>query len=134
MARQNTPDIMADLMLSTKPSSNKTIEQYNEGLASDLKGSREQKPENKQTIELSNNKAIKQEINAEVGLKEKVTFNLSQSTILKLEDVWIQLKRQLKGSQRVTKTAIVEMALEICIEELAKKETESAMYKAFSKL
>ena len=56
-----------------------------------------------------------------IYLKEKATFNLSQSTLTKLEDAWIQLKRQLKGEQRITKTAIVEMALEICIKELTQR-------------
>ena len=50
-----------------------------------------------------------------IEMKEKATFNLSSSTLEKLEDAWIKLKRQFKGEQRVTKTAIVEMALEICI-------------------
>ena len=59
-------------------------------------------------------------------MKKKVTFNISESTLLKLEDAWIHIRRQLK--KRVTKTAVVEMALEICIEDLNKRGEQSALY------
>jgi hypothetical protein len=132
MARQPTPmDIMGDLMQSSEPASNKAIEQHRNNDCEQAKVEPpEAKQENHKTIKLSKNKAIKQDNGMEIlELKEKATFNLSQSTLLKLEDAWIQLKRQLKGEQRITKTAIVEMALEICIKELAQKETESSLYR-----
>jgi hypothetical protein len=62
-------------------------------------------------------------------MKEKATFNLSLSTLETLETAWIKLKRQFKGEQRVTKTAIVEMALDICISELEDRGSESLLYK-----
>ena len=49
-------------------------------------------------------------------MKEKATLNLSLCTLESLEDAWIKLKRQFKGDQPVTKTAIVEMALDISFE------------------
>lgn len=133
MARQPTRDIMS-LLQRSEPASNKEIKQY-DNEDSEQAGflPSEGKLENHKTIKLSKNKAIKQDSDMEIlELKEKATFNLSQSTLLKLEDAWIQLKRQLKGEQRVTKTAIVEMALEICIRELAQKETESSLYKSLA--
>ena len=134
MARQQTPDIMSDLMFCSEPASNKTIEQHsNNDCKPATTTPHEVKQENHKTIKLSKNKAIKQDNGMEIiELKEKATFNLSQSTLLKLEDAWIQLKRQFKGEQRVTKTAIVEMALEICIGELAQKEADSALYKGLA--
>jgi|GEM_PF-1386548 len=131
MARQQTPDIMSDLMNCSEQVSNKGIEQHNNKDCKKAETAHsEVKHENHKTIKLPKNKAIKQDSGIEIiELKEKATFNLSQNTLLKLEDAWIQLKRQLKGEQRVTKTAIVEMALEICIKELTQKETESALYK-----
>jgi hypothetical protein len=134
MARQQTPDIMADLMQSSEPASNKVVEQYSNNDCQQAKvAPPEVKQENHKTIKLSKNKAIKQDDGMEIiELKEKATFNLSQSTLTKLEDAWIQLKRQFKGEQRVTKTAIVEMALEICIKELDQKETESTLYKGLA--
>ena len=131
MARQETPDIMSDLMHCSEPVNHKAIKQVNSNETEQERGmSQREEPENNKTIKLSKNKAIKQDSDMEIlELKEKATFNLSQDTLLKLEDAWIQLKRQLKGEQRVTKTAIVEMALKICIEELTQKETESTLYK-----
>ena len=42
--------------------------------------------------------------------KEKVTFNLSDRIIEMLDDAWMQLRKQLRDQQRVTKTFIVEQA------------------------
>lgn len=136
MARQHTPDIMADLMQSSEPANNKEIKQeISKGDGLIKKDVAELRQENNKTGKLAKNKAIQQDGVIEIiESKEKATFNVSKSTLLKLEDSWIQLKRQLKGEQRVTKTAIVEMALEICIEELAQKKTGSAIYKRLAKL
>ncbi len=136
MARQQTPDIMADLMQSNEPASNKIIQKHSNNDCDQTKSpSLEAGQENNKTIKLAKNKATKQDNDMEtIYLKEKATFNLSQSTLTKLEDAWIQLKRQLKGEQRITKTAIVEMALEICIKELTQKETESTLYKSLAEL
>jgi hypothetical protein len=134
MARKQTPDIMADLMQSSEQVSNKTIKSHNSKDCEQVetRSPLEGEQENHKTIKLPKNKAIKQDNDMEIILKEKATFNLSQSTLLKLEDAWIQLKRQLKGEQRITKTAIVEMALEICIKELTQKEAESTLYKGLA--
>jgi len=136
MARQQTPDIMADLMQSSEPASNKNIQKQSKNDCDQAEDpSLETGQENHKTIKLAKNKATKQDNGMEtIYLKEKATFNISQSTLTKLEDAWIQLKRQLKGEQRITKTAIVEMALEICIKELTQKETESALYKSLAEL
>ena len=61
-------------------------------------------------------------------MKEKATFNLSVKSLEALEDAWIKLKRQLKGEQRITKTAIVDMALEIVLEDLNERDSKSALY------
>lgn len=134
MARQQTPDIMADLMQTSKPANNKNIKQQNNNDCNQTEAaSLKVGKENHKTIKLAKNKTTKQDSGMEtIYFKEKATFNLSQSTLTKLEDAWIQLKRQLKGEQRITKTAIVEMALEICIKELAQKETESSLYKSLA--
>ena len=135
MSRQQTPDIMADLMQSSEPASKKTIQKHNNDCDQAEAPSFESGQENNKTIKLAKNKATKQDNGMEtIYMKEKATFNLSQSTLTKLEDAWIQLKRQLKGEQRITKTAIVEMALEICIKELTQKENESTLYKSLAEL
>lgn len=148
MGRQPTPDymdqqkndVLGELMNGgSSPSDGKqenqqAIKQVNNNNQDEQRGDfHREEQENNKKIKLPKNKATKQDNDMEIiELKEKATFNLSQSTLLKLEDAWIKLRRQLKGEQRVTKTAIVEMALEICIEELAQKETESTLYKGLA--
>jgi len=121
MSRKITPDIMANLMSSpakvigiehevsqtVKPENYKTIFQ-NSGLQSRHKAI---KPENIKTI----SKAMPETI------KEKTTFNLSQHTLLNLEDMWMKLRRKLKGEQRITKTLIVEKAIEMAIADFESK-------------
>ena len=79
------------------------------------------------TVEQESNKAIKQENN-----KEKTTFNLSVSTLEKLEDTWIKLRKQIKDKSRITKTLIVERALELAIKDLEEKEKSSALFQDLS--
>lgn len=79
------------------------------------------------TIEPQNNKAIKQENN-----KEKTTFNLSVSTLEKLEDTWIKLRKQIKDKTRITKTLIVERAIELAIKELEENGESSALFEDLS--
>ncbi len=47
---------------------------------------------------------------------------------------WIKLKRQFKGEQRITKTAIVEMTLDICVGEFEEKNDESLLYRKLADL
>lgn len=68
------------------------------------------------------NKAI---INA---LKEKTTFNLSTEILQALEESWIHLRRKLKGEQRITKTLIVEKAIEIALADFESKSELSDLY------
>jgi hypothetical protein len=77
--------------------------------------------------EHENNKAIKQESN-----KEKTTFNLSVSTLDKLEDTWIKLRKQIKDKGRITKTLIVERALELAIKELEEAGEGSSLFQDLS--
>lgn len=80
--------------------------------------------------ELENNKAIKPENNKAINKvsKEKITFNLSSETLQILEESWIHLRRKLKGEKRVTKTLIVEKALEIIFADLESKNELSDLY------
>lgn len=106
MSRAPTPNIMESLM----------------------KGEEEIKPPSnnycKQEKDIESNKAIKQESG-----KEKATFNLSLSTLEVLEDAWIKLRRNVKGGQRITKTLIVEKAIEIALNELEACGEESELHK-----
>lgn len=128
--RKNTPDILANLMGSVeapkkqevrqaiKPASNKAIPK---------------KPVITKESEI-NHKAIKptqqQESNKTImdAGKEKTTFNLSLKTLNALEDAWIILRRKLKGEQRVTKTLIVEKAIEIVLADFESKNELSDLF------
>ncbi|MGB8467513.1 MAG: hypothetical protein WCE21_00765 [Candidatus Babeliales bacterium] len=62
-------------------------------------------------------------------IKEKSTFNLTSATIDSLDDAWIQLRRLFKGKQRVTKTLIVEKAIEAILDDLKTQHEQSMLYK-----
>lgn len=142
MSRQQTPDIMANLMsgstdlIDGKQENHKAIKQVtNTNYEPNTITSLSEEQESNKTIKLPNNKAICKDGNKEIiEMKEKATFNLSKTTLETLEDACYHLKRQFKGEQRVTKTAIVEMALEICIAEFGKRGVESMLYKKLADL
>jgi hypothetical protein len=137
MSRQHTPDIMGDLMGSNKShiaseeESCKAIKQSNKKASSTMEGNRgDLEHESNKDIKLFKNKAICDTNNKGIiSMKEKATFNLSLSALEDLEDAWIQLKRHFKGEQRVTKTSIVEMALEICISDFKERGEGSLLFK-----
>lgn len=134
MSRKSTPDIMAGLMTGAttsaaiEPEAKKAVEQENhKAIIQNI--SKQSVPVQPRTIKLESNK----EINASVSeaLKEKTTFNLSQSTLEALEDTWMKLRKKLKGETRVTKTLIVEKAIEMAIKDF---ETKSELSELFLKL
>ena len=137
--RKGTPDIMDNLMnggsvvAASEQENNKAIKQ-DESIGVALEA--QQSPE----IE-GNHKAIKQEVatNKQAGFKvsnkttmdaakEKATFNLSIDTLEALEESWIKLRRKLKGEQRITKTLIVEKAIEIALADLEAKSEMSDLF------
>lgn len=151
--RKGTPDIMGNLM-SGSTAENKTIEQENHktikhdvvqavkpesNKASNLDSSKAVKQDASNTIKPAINqttlqesiKAIQQEGHKAITEvpKEKVTFNLSLQTIELLDDSWLQLRKQFKNQQRVTKTFIVEQALEIILNDLSVKGDSSLLLK-----
>jgi hypothetical protein len=60
--------------------------------------------------------------------KVKATFYLSTSTVEALEDAWLILRRQARGAGRkgaISKSAIVDMALKLTLEDLEVKGGDS---------
>lgn len=110
MSRTPTPSIMDELTF-TKPDK---IEQ-----------------EKTKAIKPASNKAIKDEGNKnqvdDIAQKEKATFNLPVTLLTELEDKWMKI-RKLSGSKQMSKTLIVETALEMAFEDFANKEQESKLY------
>lgn len=138
-SRKDTPDIMGDLMnggaqaIASEQEKNKAIKQ--EAVIGAAPGA--QQPPEIQDYR----KAIKQEVASSppAGFKvsnktpmdtakEKATFNLSLDTLEALEESWIKLRRKLKGEQRITKTIIVEKAIEIALADLEAKSELSDLF------
>ncbi len=102
--RRPTPDLMQDLMAGTQTA-----------------------------IKPATHKEIKPVSNnyTNVDGKEKATFNLSLHILTELEDKWVIL-RKLTGSKQISKTLIVEAALEIALAEFAEEGQESKLYRSIT--
>jgi len=131
--RKGTPDIMGGLMIgenTIKPASNKTItpESFNAG---DIASNTTKEQESIKAINPAGNKASRQEENKTITEvpKEKATFNLSISALEKLDEAWIKMRKSLRGENRITKTLIVEKALELALAEFELKNEKSNLYK-----
>jgi hypothetical protein len=78
-------------------------------------------------------KKIKQESHKAIKPVPKVksTFTLTAETVLQLEDAWIFLKRSLNTSA-ITKTLLVETAIEIMIKDLTELKELSTTFRQIS--
>jgi len=128
MSRRETPDILGTLMVGTKkPESSKAIKQDSQERI---------KQENHKAIKLESKKTITQTYFEGTAppvqpllpvLKEKATFNLSKAVLEDLEDCWMEI-RKLRGDKKISKTDIVELALENAIKEFKLKKQLSQFY------
>ena len=64
--------------------------------------------------------------------KEKSTFSLDADVKEKLEDGWMKLRRMLKG-HNISKSAIVEEAIKLVLEDLKKNKEASKIYKILAR-
>lgn len=126
MSRKQTPDIMEGLMGSGKLEKNKASNKVLKQESSTMQAAHKIQPEvtSHIAIEPASNKTI-------VDIqKEKTTFNISLATLDLLEDAWVKLRKRFKGEQRITKTLIVERAIEIVLADLDAKSELSDLYKS----
>jgi len=93
----------------------------------------EQESNNAIYTEISNS-AIKIINEGNKTIREKTTFNLSEDIIQKLDDAWMKLRRKLKNEKKITKTSIVESALEIILRDFDAKNEMSELYISLKKL
>jgi hypothetical protein len=132
--RKKTPDLLGMVMLGNiddhkeiNLGSNKEIKQGN--LKEILNDSnKESKPVSHLEIKPESNKEVKQE----EELKEKATFNLSKKILVELEDEWLNIRRAFGGNKRITKTLIVEVAVEMALEDFKHREQNSKFYSKLS--
>ena len=59
--------------------------------------------------------------------KEKATFNLSKSILGELEDCWVEI-RKLRGDKKISKTYIVEQAIDDAIKDFKLKREVGRFY------
>jgi hypothetical protein len=104
--RKQTPDILAEVLdKKAKPKASRPVKHKNI------------KPERQHTIKSDN--------------KVKATYYISQETIADLEDTQYQLRKMAgENRSRVSKSFIVEMAVQMALEEVETKGTKSSLLKA----
>lgn len=122
--RKKTPDLLGLVISGNDIQENKEIKQENHKSINQ---------ENNKTGIIVSNKDVKQESNKETKnyddeLKEKATFNLSKQILLELEDEWMNIRKAFGGNKRITKTLIVEAALEMALEDFKDREQNGKFY------
>lgn len=138
MNRKATPDVLDALMGGARKQ--ETL------IAVEQESNNPSKQASTETIKPASNKAIKravgltpkqthfegmeppEETQAAVAIpKEKATFNLSKAVLGDLEDVWMEI-RKLRGDKKISKTDIVEQAVEDAIKDFRLKGELSKFY------
>lgn len=113
--KDRTPDILGSVMGETIKQESGTAIKYEYAKESSTSASNNYcKPESNKTKNVS---------------KEKTTFNLSMETLEKLEDSWIKLRRQFRSEQRISKTFIVEYAIELVLKDYKQHNESSELFK-----
>jgi len=139
--RKKTPDILGSLLGEIKESPKKMVNQntiepeyHKDGRPEYHKDG---KSEEKHTIKPARQKKsistpepqVKEEETP--GDKVKATYYISSEIVESLEEGWIQLRRLTPKDQRaqISKSLIVELALQVALEELESKGSESNLFK-----
>ncbi len=93
----------------------------------------EEKLKNNKAINTVSNKTIKPVGNKTIDTanlkagKEKATFNLSKQLLQDLEDTWIEIRKD-RGDKKISKTEIVEFAIQHLLTEFKTIKPESKLY------
>jgi hypothetical protein len=130
--RKKTPDILGSLLGDTsKPEYHNTgIPEYHNDSEPELQPT--SKPVRKRTSKpVSQKKALAEE----PAEKVKATFYLDSKAVESLEDGWMELRKlaDKKGRGRISKSLIVELALQMALEDLRKKGSDSLLAKKLSR-
>ncbi len=138
-SRKSTPDIMGDLMggIAVKEENPKTINKES-GKAVNPPMSKHSSPlaptfSLPQPVAKEKNispKEIEETLKLE-EIKEKVTLSLPTELLSQLEDKWIEL-RKLLGSKQVSKSLIIQKAIEIALYEFSESREKSSIFTMIS--
>lgn len=126
--RKKTPDILGSLLGDTsKP------EYHNAGIPVHHNDSKPVLQPTSKTVSQSTSKPARQKKaqapDTAPTEKVKATFYLDAKIVEALEDGWIQLRKLADNRGRISKSLIVELALDMALEELKKKGSESSLCK-----
>ena len=122
--RKKTPDILGSLLGDTsKP------EYHNTGIPEYHNDS---KPVRKPTSKPASQKKDRDQ---EPAGKVKATFYLDSKAVESLEDGWMELRKlaDKKSRGRISKSLMVELALQMALEDLRKKGSDSLLAKKLSR-
>ena len=130
--RKKTPDILGSLLGDTSKTEyhNTGIPEYHNDSEPELQPT--SKPVRKRTSKpVSQKKALAEE----PAEKVKATFYLDSKAVESLEDGWMELRKlaDKKGRGRISKSLIVELALQMALEDLRKKGSDSLLAKKLSR-
>ena len=132
--RKKTPDILGSLLGDTsKPEYHNTgIPEYHNDSKPELQST--SKPARKTTSKpVSQKKKAEAEEPAE---KVKATFYLDSKAVEALEDGWMELRKlaDKRSRGRISKSLMVEMALQMALEDLQKKGSDSLLADKLSQI
>ncbi len=122
--RKKTPDILGSLLGDTsKP------EYHNTGIPEYHNDS---KPVRKPTSKPASQKKDRDQ---EPAGKVKATFYLDSKAVESLEDGWMELRKlaDKKSRGRISKSLMVELALQLALEDLRKKGSDSLLAKKLAR-
>ena len=130
--RKKTPDILGSLLGDTsKP------EYHNTGIPEYHNDSKPELQPTIKTVRKPTSKPVSQKkaLAEEPAEKVKATFYLDSKAVESLEDGWMELRKlaDKKGRGRISKSLIVELALQMALEDLRKKGSDSLLAKKLSR-
>jgi len=131
--RKKTPDILGSLLGDTsKPEYHNTgIPEYHNDSKPELQST--SKPARKTTSKPVSQKKKAQD--QEPAEKVKATFYLDSKAVEALEDGWMELRKlaDKRSRGRISKSLMVELALQLALEDLQKKGSDSLLAKKLSR-
>lgn len=141
MPRKPTPDILGSLLGGAKPDpepeKDTSIPAYQHtGIPVDQPTSKPADQQAGRPARQRTKRPARQQASKTAGQKEtpeeekaKATYYLSPGTVEALEEAWISLRRMASKDQkaRISKSAIVELAIQMAVEELEAKADKSRL-------
>ena len=126
--RKKTPDILGSLLGDTSKT-----EYHNTGIPEYHNDSKPELQPTSKPVRKSTSKTVGQKKPLETGPAEKVkaTFYLEAGIVEALEEGWMELRKlaDKKDRGQISKSLIVELALQLALEDLEKRGADSSLAK-----